>query len=485
MRKGLFAIVAILVLAVILWPSAKQKKARIPAEQQAHKKLTRPPSEQVPQAPNQRPGRATLKLPDYQGTLYVNGKPVKGEVEVPAGEVVITAWDGESYAHEVLRLDEGDSAPVRLERKTEEAARDWTMFQGDPMRRGHVRAKDREGLEEAWRLELGQGVQSSPVILDGVAYFSAANSALVAIDLVQGKLLWQRAGHGSALAPTTTNRFMFVATGDAALQGYSLPEGTLQGDAELAAEADFIAASSGGALLVGSGDRLINFKTRKTFAGALPLKQAFAVDLDPGPDATPLIFKDRLVINTRLGLSAYALDTGALIWPLPEEVNGKPQPRKGKPVNGAANGFLLPTPASDGAVIYTTVAGGIGAVALDGTPLWQSPIREELTSSLALAHGQLYFTTRRGDLHIASIRDPDSDVVVPLGNGPAYASPVLFADKLLTCEPNGVVSLRNAFSGEVLASSDALVGSTLYATPAVTDDAILVIAGNGRIVCFR
>lgn len=484
MRKSLLALVAILILGFVLWPG-KEKKARVPAPAEAHKKLTRPPSERAAQAPNERPGRATLKLPDYKGTLYVNGKPAKGEVEVDAGEVVITAWDGESYAHEVLRVDEGDSAPVRLERKTEEPARDWTTFQGDPLRRGHVRARDRETLEEAWRLELGQGVQSSPVILDGIAYFSAANSALVAIDLAQGKLLWQRAGRGTALAPTTTNRFMFAASSDALFQGYSLPEGTLQGEAELAAEADFIAASAGGALLVGSADRLINFKTRKTFAGALPLKQAWAAALDPGPSATPLIFQDRFVVNTRLGLSAYALDTGELLWPLPEEVNGKPQPRKGKAVNGAANGFLLPTPASDGAVIYATVAGGIGATALDGTPLWQTPIRAEVTSSLALAHGQLYFATRSGELYIMSVRDPDNAVIVPLGKGPVYASPVLFADKLLTCAPDGTVALRNAFSGELLAENNALAGTTIYATPAVTDDAILVIAGNGHLVCFR
>lgn len=484
MRKWLFALVAILILGVILWPKAP-KQPRIPAPEHTHKKLTHPPSKEAPRPTNQRPGRATLTLPDYKGTVYVNGKPAKGEIEIEAGEVVITAYDGESYVHEVLRVDEGDRAPVRLERKTEETSRGWSEFKGGPLRKGHVQAKDREALEEVWRLDIGQAVQSSPMILEGVAYFSAAQSTVIAVDLAQGKLLWQRGKRGGLLMPCSTNRFIFAADGDAAIQGFSLPEGTLQGEAALPDAAEFAATSAGGALFVGSADRLLSIKTRKTFAGAVPMKTAWTATLGQGPFATPLIFKDRLVVHTRLGLSAFALDTGELLWPLPEEINGKPQSRKGAAVNGAANGFLLPTPASDGNVIYTTVAGGIGAFALDGTPLWQTRVNEELTSSLSLAHGQLYFGTRRGTLYITSVRDPDNPIVVSIGSGPVYASPVLFADKLVTCSPNGIVSLRNAFSGEAVSESDALSGSEIYATPAVTDDAILVIGGNGRLVCYR
>lgn len=76
-------------------------------------------------------------------------------------------------------------------------AQDWPVYGGDPGGQRYsalsqVNRKTVARLAEVWRLDAGRGgLQTSPIVVDGVLYAIMADQDAVAVDAATGKLLWR------------------------------------------------------------------------------------------------------------------------------------------------------------------------------------------------------------------------------------------------------------------------------------------------------
>lgn len=441
---------------------------------------------------------ARLDLPEYSGTIYVNGKVASGSVEVPAGQVLVAAYDGNQYAHKVYKVDSGSTASVNLEGKTQNGSDSWSTFQGNNLRTGFVNAKNRESLEVAWEKDLGQSVRSSPIILGDTAYFSSEEALVVAVDMKTGEVDWKKGRIGSSVTPVANERYVFASSDTGNFQAFLRKNGRVKGETFLDSYATGLGLIDETAFLVTTrANKVFNVQTRKRFTGSVPLKSNWSMDLNElwkGTSA-PVIAGDKALMNTEEGLVAVSLSSGKKLWPNNPGATDEPMQNQQGIVMEGGNAivnfkdedfFMHATPASDGNVVYTATKEGLAAhQVLDGEQLWSIKLTSPSSTSLTLGHEFLYFGTRDGHLVAVSTQSKEETLRVKLGNGSVFTSPVVFGDKILAGSSDGTLSLHNAFSGAKIAESKAASGTKMYATPAITNDYIFAISGKGKMVCYR
>ena len=182
---------------------------------------------------------------------------------------------------------------------------------------------------------------------------------------------------------------------------------------------------------------------------------------------------------------------GSMIWPAglqtTEGAVAGPDPDSNMTFRFAGSrGFLTPTPAAEQGVIYAAHGDRIRAVQTDdGALLWEREIGSSVASSVSLAWGTIYLGCTDGTVRAFSCRDGLPLFRASMGQGPIFASPVLFDGQLLVATGEGKLLLLDAFSGTVLAEDGRLSGTPIDATPAVWPGGILTVNRAGKMVCFE
>ena len=67
----------------------------------------------------------------------------------------------------------------------------WPQFRGNPSLTGVAVSAPPATLKLLWKYEVGDVIESSAAISDGVVYLGAGNGDLVALDLATGVLRWK------------------------------------------------------------------------------------------------------------------------------------------------------------------------------------------------------------------------------------------------------------------------------------------------------
>ena len=454
-----------------------------------------PPASRPDRPKPEPPARAELELGPFSGTLYVNGVevPEKDTLEIAGGDTVIAAYQDGDYSHELIRAEEGGRYKARLQFKKPAPVRAWESFQGGSQRTGFVAAPNRSQLLLHWSKDLGEQVLSSPITLEGVAYFSSQFHLLNAVDLATGEVLWAQGAMGSSVTPIGNDRFVFAGSDTGLFGGYARKNGKLKGEASLNSYPTSLAGISNEAFLVVTREnKVVSVKSSKNFMGRLPLKVNWSVDLPRlgNSTAVPLILPDRAVLQTeKHGLVALSLNDGSRLWPAAD-------PTESATGTGASGDmqlaftdpdfFMTPTPGGDGDVLYAVQADKLAAVrAQDGQTLWERTLSYRPSSALSLAYDTLYIGGADGRIHAHSILEGVPVFEVRVSEKAIFAAPVLFGDKLLVATGEGMLKLLNCFSGTVLFTDDTLAGSAINSTPAPSGDYILAINKKGRMACYR
>ena len=71
------------------------------------------------------------------------------------------------------------------------AGADWPMFRQDPLHNGFVQDGTLGEPQMRWATLLGESVDSSPAVADGVVYVGTSEGALCALDAEDGGELWR------------------------------------------------------------------------------------------------------------------------------------------------------------------------------------------------------------------------------------------------------------------------------------------------------
>src|SRR5690348_2417630 len=67
----------------------------------------------------------------------------------------------------------------------------WRQFRGSPRLTGVAGSVPPATLKLLWTYDVGDVIDSSPAIAEGVVYIGGGNGDLVALDLTTGKLKWK------------------------------------------------------------------------------------------------------------------------------------------------------------------------------------------------------------------------------------------------------------------------------------------------------
>jgi len=450
----------------------------------------------VPESePREQPVQRTVKkgilhLPDHPEPLYVNGTEQQGGQTLtwPPGPLVISARSGEGFVHERIDLGSGEEIAVSLRERRQRTGTQWSTFQGNLQRTGHIEARDRDTLEKVWQIDLGEDVESSPILEGTTALVATENSLLTALDITSGEVLWSEGELGSSVTPVTISGFAFGGSNTGELGAFKLDNGRKRGDLTLDGYPTGLAAISEEAILASTiANRVVSVKTNRRFTGRMPMKSHWETEIPElaSGASVPVVAAGVAVYQTGKGLVALEVETGKRLWPAAEEGAGE---MTQEIIFGTVDeaDFLPPTPAIAEETVYAGNEKRLSAVTLrTGRTIWEADLPAKITSSVSLAHGLLYIGTADGRLEARSIEDGVLAFEITSGTKPILASPVLFADKVLIADAAGRLALHSAFSGARIASNDALLGQAVKSTPAVTDSCILVIGNKGRVVCFR
>jgi len=436
------------------------------------------------------PPQATLTLPEDGMRYYLDGKPVSGpEVKAPSGTAVLVGYRDGQYRNELIRLKNGETNHPQGPVKTVQVASDWDTFQGGSHRTGHLDATDRQRLEVVWKSQLGQKVQSSPILYNGKAYFASAKHLLNAVDLQTGKLLWSQGSVGSSVTPIINSQFGFAGDNLGEFTGFRLKDGKPKGTARLDSYAISLGLVSQEAFLaVTRSNTVYSIQTRKGVFGRLPLDVNWDLEVAElrGSQAAPVIAKNRIIFQTEgHGLVALALNDGSRAWPKTSIVASEAiQVDAQSFVRDDV--FLTPTPAAGDELVFGMNETNL--VALDiatGDERWRAPLEMRPCSSITLAFDMVIFGAGDGTIRAHSALDGREIYVAQVGQKPVFASPIVFADKLLVATGEGAVKLLDCFSGEPLVEDESLAPTGIDATPAVSESGILVINRRGDMVLYR
>jgi len=151
-----------------------------------------------------------------------------------------------------------------------------------------------------------------------------------------------------------------------------------------------------------------------------------------------------------------------------------------------SNIFRTPTPAAGNGAVYAVIDGKVTAFALeDGRQVWQKAAGSRISSSLSLAHGLIYAGCSDGSIRAFSAADGRLVFHTKISEQSIFSSPALFADRIVVGTRAGKVFLLHAMTGEILAQDSTASGTPIHATPAVVDDAILIVSQGGVVVCYE
>ena len=74
---------------------------------------------------------------------------------------------------------------------TAQSGASWPQFRGNPRLTGMAESVPPAAPKLLWKFEVGESIDSSAAIVDGVVYVGAFNGDLVAVDFATGKLRWK------------------------------------------------------------------------------------------------------------------------------------------------------------------------------------------------------------------------------------------------------------------------------------------------------
>jgi outer membrane protein assembly factor BamB len=429
------------------------------------------------------------------------------DIGTPPGETAppepgeLTPEDGENAAREafsimdITKAKTGERSSSDEKPPTEMLAatptgpeQNWPMFAHDPGHNGHTGEQMSFPSKLAWKYSVSLSADelksssdnpSSPVVADGVVYFSSGRW-LYAVNAETGSLKW-RYPSDSPLStvikstPVIGEDFVYFGGGDGWLYAITKDKGMPAWSFATKGMINSSPTLVDGIIYVGSVD-----------------DRLYAIDALTGEQKWPGGFRTRDDVSTApavaeglvyfmssdMNLYSAIASTGRLKWSYRIGIPGR-----------ASNPVV-----ADNAV-YVAVGSLLQAYQTQsGHMKWGIRLPSDVTTTPAAADGSIYFACKNGKLY-ALLSSGKAKWKTPVDIGaPAYGSPVVVGNTIVVGANKGTVLAVDAETGDVkwkytVMPSSARSGKLEYvnisAAPAVSNGSLYILADDGTLHAFR
>ena len=129
----------------------------------------------------------------------------------------------------------------------------WPLFRGNALQTGVAVGSLPDKLEQLWKFETKDSIESAPAVLDGVVYVGSLDEHLYALDFASGKEKWKYKGGPFKASPSVQDGLIYVGDSDGFFNCVDAKGGKqwiFRTDGEVTSSANF----SGDLILFGSYD---------------------------------------------------------------------------------------------------------------------------------------------------------------------------------------------------------------------------------------
>jgi outer membrane protein assembly factor BamB len=291
----------------------------------------------------------------------------------------------------------------------------WPQFGGGAARGGFnpsesaIDSSAAAALNPEWTSPTPARVQSSPAVVEGVAYAGSDDGTLYAVDTSSGKQLWSAATAGAIVSsPAFADGVVFAGSNDGSVYAFDAKSGAHVWTFKTGGDVVASPAVDRGLVVAGSLDGRVyaldgaTGKPAWVAAIGAPVRSSAAV-----VDGVAYVGADDGRVR------AYEAATGHLLWTF------------------VANGPVRSTPAVAGGFVYFGSAGGrVYAVdAASGAQHWSYAANGPVDSSPAVAYGFVFVGSDGGDLYALEAAAGAPRWTVPVGamnSAPAVANGVVY-----------------------------------------------------------
>lgn len=345
-------------------------------------------------------------------------------------------------------------------------ASDWPVARGNAASTGASSDQLPSEPELIWSLELGgTGFEGAPVVFNKTVFLGDVDGRFVAIDLLTGKIRWEKRFDTSFLAPAAciADR-VFIGDADGNLRALKASDGSEIWSFTTQSQIDASANFFGQNLLITSEDGTLYCLNQKD--GQLVWKYETGDQLRCAASlAGNLTFLGGCdgklhIVDVELGKSA----------------------REPAPLEAPTGS----TPAVDGDVaIVPTHAGDLFAInATTGKSIWKMrdpKLAQEFQNSVAVSQGLVIASSHNRRVFALDIKDGSKLWDVALRKR-ADNSPVIASDKVVIAASDGRIVMLDLKTGRELWLHE--VKGSFIASPAIADNRIIVATDKGTIYCF-
>jgi len=349
-------------------------------------------------------------------------------------------------------------------------AANWQLFRGDAALSGYTDTRLPKNPALLWVYKSDARTSSSPVVANGVTYWSDERGRIRGVDLSGVQVFDYDFKTAVKATPMIHDSVLYIGRIDGTMNAISFSRKDILWDYEtmgqLSASANYVNFEGKRAIVFGSydnylycldsktGEEINRFESGYYINGAVALWKQYVIfggcdgwlrviDCQTG------IASDSLMVDTYIPASPAIMDDYCYV--------------------GDHSGNIYELHLKEGKIIHhQTIMEAIGDGANVSVP--------------ALSSGNLYVLAN--DQHLYSINRKDGSIQWKylLKGSAGESSPVVCRDKIIVCTKTGIVSILDARTGTIEWEYD--TGEQIVASPAVIKSRFYILTAKGALFCF-
>ncbi|MBO7419009.1 MAG: PQQ-binding-like beta-propeller repeat protein [Bacteroidaceae bacterium] len=351
------------------------------------------------------------------------------------------------------------------------SSRDWELFRGNEQLSGYTSTLLPEKPELLWSYKAQSRTVSSPVVLDGVTYWSDRRGKVLGVDLSGEQVFNYNLNMLVEATPMIRDSVLYVGTIEGRMVALSLTKcdtlWTFETWGQISASPNHVDFEGRDAIVFGSYDNYL-----------------YSIDQHDGKPISQ--FESGYYLNGAVALwDKYVIFGGCDQWI--RVINCE----TGIQTDSLLLDAYIPcSPAIDGNHVYVgDYSGNIYELQMRKDGIAKSQKLLEATdddgdnvSVPAIDDNQLYVFT--GSRYLTAVDRNSGNVKwrQMLKGNVGESSPVVCRDKVIACTKTGIISIFRAKDGELLWEYDA--GEDIVGSPAIIKDHFLILTVRGTLLCF-
>ena len=355
---------------------------------------------------------------------------------------------------------------------------DWPMFRGNPARTGVAETQDSPGLDLVWKQKLGNLVDSSPAVVDGVVYVGSSDGFVHALRASDGQALWKYETDGAVTSsPAVAGGLVYVGSVDRCIYALRAEDGSPAWVHRTGGPVVSSPAVADGLVTCGSMDGNLYALDATSGAERWTARSPMWISSSPAvADGHVFVaLSDERNIPAQGRIRAFRAADGKMIWEyamaLAADRGGRvwtsPAVDQGVLYIGGQDNIMHAIDATNGARRWMFKCG-------DKQPMWM------ISSSAAVLEGVAYFGCFDTLLYAVGAGEPRWKC--PLNNI-VDSSPAIAGRTLYVGSADHHVYAVNIDSGEPVARFE--TGGIVVSSPAVSDERVFIGSSDGNLYCFQ